>query len=66
MVTHSTDIEMKEDLEFADTKEEAAYWRQMAEEYVQKLVCGRQSNCCLTRFILTSQIFFTCTNLQLQ
>ena len=36
MVTQSTDIEMKEDLEFSDAKEEAAYWRQMAEEYVQK------------------------------
>ena len=36
MVTQSTDIEMKEDLEFSDEKEEAAYWRQMAEEYVQK------------------------------
>ena len=38
MVTQSTDIEMKEDLEFSDAKEEAAYWRQMAEEYAQKWV----------------------------
>lgn len=38
MVTQSTDIEMKEDLEFSDAKEEAAYWRQMAEEYAQKRV----------------------------
>jgi len=37
MVTQSTDIEMKEELEFSDAKEEATYWRQMKEEYVQKL-----------------------------
>ena len=29
---------MKEDLEFSDSKEEALYWRQLAEEYAQKLV----------------------------
>ena len=38
MVTQNTDIEMKEDLEFSDSKEEAMYWRQLAEEYAQKLV----------------------------
>ncbi len=38
MVTQNTDIEMKEDLEFSDSKEEAMYWRQLAEEYAEKLV----------------------------
>ncbi|XP_065066454.1 nuclear distribution protein nudE-like 1 [Rhopilema esculentum] len=37
MVTPNTDIEMGEDLEFTDAKEEALYWRQMAENYAQKL-----------------------------
>ena len=36
MVTPNTDIEMGEDLEFTDAKEEALYWRQMAENYAQK------------------------------
>lgn len=36
MVTQNTDIEMKEDLEFSDSKEEAMYWRQLAEEYAEK------------------------------
>ena len=38
MVTERTDIEMKEELEFSDPREEAAYWRQMAEQYAQKSV----------------------------
>ncbi len=38
MVRENADIEMKEDCKFSDPREEADYWRQMAEEYAQQLV----------------------------
>eukprot|EP00794_Sanderia_malayensis_P008990 gene8990-9950_t len=37
MVKENTDIEMTDDSKFADPREEAAYWRQMAEDYARKL-----------------------------